>query len=384
MNITIISHKEIWLDKSSDTGFVTTGGFPFQISAISELFDSTRLVALHRKKTIQGDLTNIHGKNIIVRSLPEPLGKGIFRKLYLIIWLPLHIKTLWNEITHADIIHAAIPGDLGTIGMILSLLKRKRLFIRHCGTWGNTTTLTDRFINWLLPLIAKDDTLVLATGGGDSFPCSKNSNIKWIFSTTLAKQAWYNITQPKPWNEKRTLRLVSVGRLSKDKNTIALIKVLRLIKNDVPDIHLDIIGDGPEMKKMLPLAHDYDLINLITFHGNLSNSKVIKILSNSDIFLFPTKTKEGFPKVLVEAMACGLPIIASRVSVIPYLIEDQCGIVLRDSRIESIADAVLTMISRPDKMEEMGKKGRIISKDYTLENWQARIKTLLNDSVFKN
>ena len=81
MNITIISHKEIWFDKKSDTGFATTGGFPFQISAISELFDSTRLVALHRKKTIQGDLTNIHGKNIIVRSLPEPLGKGIFRKL---------------------------------------------------------------------------------------------------------------------------------------------------------------------------------------------------------------------------------------------------------------------------------------------------------------
>ena len=87
--------------------------------------------------------------------------------------MPLHIKTLWNEITHADIIHAAIPGDLGIIGMILSIFKRKKLFIRHCGTWGNTTTLTDRFINWLLPLIAKDDTLVLATGGGDSSPCSK-------------------------------------------------------------------------------------------------------------------------------------------------------------------------------------------------------------------
>ena len=55
-----------------------------------------------------------------------------------------------------------------------------------------------------------------------------------------------------------------------------------------------------------------------------------------------------------------------------------------DSILESIVDAVLTMISRPDKMEKMGKKGRLISKDYTLENWQNRIKTLLNDSVFKN
>ena len=52
-------------------------------------------------------------------------------------------------------------------------------------------------------------------------------NIKWIFSTTLKQQDWDNIIQPKPWNVKKTLRLVSVGRLSKDKNTIALIKALR-------------------------------------------------------------------------------------------------------------------------------------------------------------
>ena len=384
MNITIITHKEIWLDKRSATGFATIGGFPFQVNAISELFDSTKLVALQRRKKIQGDLTKIYGKNIIVKPLPEPLGKGIFRKLYLIIWLPLHIKTLWDEITQADIIHVAIPGDLGTIGMILCLLRRKRLFIRHCGTWGNTTTLTDRFINWLLPLIAKGNTLVLATGGGDHLPCSRNSNIKWIFSTTLKRQTWFKIIQTKPWNAKKVLRLVSVGRLSKDKNTIALIEALRLIKNNVPQIHLEIIGDGPEMKKMVQLAYNYDLINLISFHGNLSNSKVIKILSKCDIFLFPTKTKEGFPKVLVEAMACGLPIIASRVSVIPYLIENQCGIVLDDDRINSIVDAVLRMISRPDKMEEMGKKGRHISKNFTLENWQARIKTLLNEAVLIN
>ena len=53
------------------------------------------------------------------------------------------------------------------------------------------------------------------------------------------------------------------------------------------------------------------------------------------------------------------------------------------AELNPIVDAVLTMISRPDKMEEMGKKGRLISKDYTLENWKDRIKTLLNDSAFK-
>ena len=91
------------------------------------------------------------------------------------------------------------------------------------------------------------------------------------------------------------------------------------------------------------------------------------------MFVFPTNTKEGFPKALLEAMACGLPSIASRVSVIPFLIEDECGWVLNETNEGAISDAVIQMINTPSRMESMGKSARKKSELYTLENWEKLI-----------
>ena len=85
---------------------------------------------------------------------------------------------------------------------------------------------------------------------------------------------------------------------------------------------------------------------------------------------FQQTQKEGFPKALLEAMACGLPSIASRVSVIPFLIEDECGWVLNETNEGAISDAVIQMINTPSRMESMGKSARKKSELYTLENWE--------------
>ena len=68
----------------------------------------------------------------------------------MLIWLPKNIKTILKHIESADIVHSMIPGDIGLIGLLIALFMKKKIFIRHCGTWGNKTTLADRFIYWLL------------------------------------------------------------------------------------------------------------------------------------------------------------------------------------------------------------------------------------------
>ena len=111
----------------------------------------------------------------------------------------------------------------------------------------------------------------------------------------------------------------------------------------------------------------------MTVVASTGASKIIDKLSNSHLFVFPTNTKEGFPKALLEAMACGLPSIASRVSVIPFLIEDECGWVLNETNEVAISEAVIHMINTPSRMESMGKSARKKSEIYTLENWEKLI-----------
>ena len=76
-------------------------------------------------------------------------------------------------------------------------------------------------------------------------------------------------------------------------------------------------------------------------------------------------------------MACGLPCIATRVSVIPHLIENQCGLVLDKTDPDTISNAIIHMTNDLEKMLQMANNSRVASKIYTLENWKSLIEKRL-------
>ena len=77
-------------------------------------------------------------------------------------------------------------------------------------------------------------------------------------------------------------------------------------------------------------------------------------------------------------MACGLPSIATEVSVIPYLINKKCGILLDKTDPQSIYKSIMKMINNPQLMKSMGKEARIESKSYTMDRWIEIIRKRLN------
>jgi len=379
LHIVIISHKECWKSQDSLSGYSTNGGFPFQMRAISELFAKTTLVTTLRESNLPVSLTPLTGTNLFVKPLPEPKGKNIIRKLSIMCWLPSYFPRLWHEIRLADVVHALVPGDIGLIGLLVALLQKKRLFVRHCGTWGKSQTIFDRFTFWLLEKIAGGKNVVFATGGGDDSPSSKNENIKWIFSTTLSKDEFASIKGAFPWKENTALNLVSVARLFPQKNIMAIVESLPILIEKELDPHLSIVGDGPERERMEAKAEQLNISDRVIFWGNLPHQKVLEVLSASNLFVFPTRVNEGFPKALLEAMACGLPIVASSVSVIPYLIRES-GILLPGTDPGSIAAAILELSADPELMYRMGFNARHVSESYTLENWREKIQVELESA----
>lgn len=212
----------------------------------------------------------------------------------------------------------------------------------------------------------------MATGGGTSFPENKNKRIKWIFSTSFSKKEWQELKICKMWNGKSTLNIISVGRLSKEKNVESIIMAVDILKTTFP-IHLDVVGDGEELSFLVKMVSDLGLDPHVTFYGNRNHDQVMSLFSKSHLFVFPTRTNEGFPKVLLEAMACGLPSVCSRVSVIPSLIENKCGIILKNTKPKTIANAIKTITSNQIKLKKMGCKARQISQRYSLEVWRDKI-----------
>jgi glycosyltransferase involved in cell wall biosynthesis len=113
----------------------------------------------------------------------------------------------------------------------------------------------------------------------------------------------------KPIEKKK--QIVFAGRLHWSKNVDTLINAFKLFCNDFKNYSLILLGDGEERDKLEILASDNK--NII-FKGNVAFSDVAHYFNESEIFILPTKTMEGHPKALIEAMASGCKCIASNVA----------------------------------------------------------------------
>lgn len=368
MRLIVVSHKPCWRDSASPSGYVTDGGFPFQMQAIAELFDQTSIAVPIEEALAPSGTRPLEVHNLSVLPLDTPPGRHLRRKLALFPWMLSNLGTLWRAIQVADAVHAPIPGDIGTIGILMALAQRKPLFVRYCGRWGKKETLAERFWHWLLERIAGGGNVVLATGGGEAPPSQKNEAIDWIFSTSM-QQAEIAAYRPRhPWHRGQPLRLIIVGRLEGGKNAGQVIRALKKIRQHYSQTTLDVVGDGRLLPDYRRLASDLDLRDAVAFHGRVNHEQVLALLNQAHIFCFPTDS-EGFPKAVHEALACGLPVITTPVSVLPMLIGEKNGALIETPQADQIARAVLSIIADDDDFAAMVRHTQETAQTYTLEAW---------------
>ncbi len=364
----MLSHKLCW---QGPHGLSSTGGFLRQIAALSELFTATELAVPVRSGIAPGTVL-LADPSLVVRPLKPLPVDGWHRRLALPGWTLYHAPALVRAIRAADVVHIPLPSDVGSLGVFLTLLCQQRLFIRHCGTWGEARSWADRFWNWLLPHLAGRRAVVLATGAGSAPPSRQNPAISWIFSTSLRAAELPSLSPSRGWTPGEPLRLISVARLDHAKNVQAAIAALPAIRKVYPETTLTILGDGPLRAELTRLAEQQGQAAAVVFTGQVTHEEVLVQLQRSHLLIFPTRVAEGFPKAVLEAMACGVLVVAPAVSVIPQLIAG-CGQVLPSTTPADVAAVVLGLLAEPEQLAEMSRRARVRAQDYTLERWRATI-----------
>jgi colanic acid/amylovoran biosynthesis glycosyltransferase len=135
--------------------------------------------------------------------------------------------------------------------------------------------------------------------------------------------------------------LICVARLSSEKGHTFLIHALRQLRDKGYDLELRIAGDGPTKERLKSLAEEVGLADRIHFLGYLKEDEVIRELQSSDLFVLPSFV-EGLPVSAMEAMAVGVPVIATNIAGTSELIEDgKTGVLVRPSDSEALANAVV-------------------------------------------
>ena len=118
--------------------------------------------------------------------------------------------------------------------------------------------------------------------------------------------------------------LICVGRLSPEKGQAGLLRAFAELGKRHNDLTLRLVGDGPERQSLEALSVELGLADRVTFLGRMAEADTLAEIARSDILVLPS-FMEGLPIVLMEAMALGVPVVASRVAGIPELVEDESG-----------------------------------------------------------
>ena len=146
-----------------------------------------------------------------------------------------------------------------------------------------------------------------------------------------------------------------IARLSEEKGHKILLNAFKIVNSKRPDSRLLIIGDGPERESLESIVTNLDLENIVCFAGPQTN--IDKIMRCIDCYVSSSLT-EGMPMVLLEAMASGIPIIATKVGAVDYMLSDNTGVLVNPDDSNELALAMQQVLNNVDEAKKMAERAR--------------------------
>ena len=154
--------------------------------------------------------------------------------------------------------------------------------------------------------------------------------------------------------EKCVVVLFIASLFNKEKGIIELLNAIKLIKQKFTNIIFIFVGGGKEEDVMLKFCRIEKLENFVKFTGYLSSKEIVQVLNSSDIFTLPSYS-EGFPLVILEAMAAGLPIVSTSVGAISEIVKNgENGFIIKPRDHIALAEKITYLAKNSEIRKHMG------------------------------
>lgn len=268
----------------------------------------------------------------------------------------------------ADVVHSHYPPPFMSYGVVKGLRNVPHVLTYHCDL-----EIPDNIANLRIPNICKR---IVGKVNTAIYTKPILDNVAQIIATTESYARTSSVLRDYPYeivpngirietfdkhllglnSERRAHQILFVGRLSSVKGVNDFIKAAQIVLSQVSDATFLIVGDGEEREQLKKLAKGYE--DRIKFCGHISRAVLLKLYASSSALVLPSFTRlEAFGLVLLEAMACETPVIASRIPGVLDVV-GEAGLLVRPRDPCSLANAILEVLENPAYARSMGKSGR--------------------------
>lgn len=296
-------------------------------------------------------------------------------------WLYHWLFPLGAPLPKSDVVHAAMVGICTMIGVAAKLehgaafmLTEHGIYLRERYLAEATTTHSFFFKVFNLCFARRMTELTYALADQISPCCDYNQ--RWELRNGARPEQirtiYYGVDgdtflpTPKPFGEPPVV--VWVGRIDPLKDLVTLIRAAGIVHQSRPDIQFKLFGSAPAgnesyYEKCLELRKELDLEETVIFAGYQSN--VVAAFNEGDIVVL-SSISEAFPFVILEAMLCAKPVVATGVGGIPEQLEG-CGFALEPRNPEAMAAAILNLMGDPALCATLGQAARVkASREFTV------------------
>ncbi|MCE7861148.1 MAG: colanic acid biosynthesis glycosyltransferase WcaL [Chloroflexi bacterium] len=175
----------------------------------------------------------------------------------------------------------------------------------------------------------------------------------------------------------KIFKILQIGTLHWKKDQVTLIKAAARLRGMGVPFQLTIIGEGEERPKIEAEIKKSNAGDLVVLAGAKTQSEVAQLLRQADCYI-QSSVSEGIPVAIMEALACELPVVATKITGIPELVlHEKTGLLVEPGNIQDMANALQFMYLHPDQARDMARNGREwVLKEFTLQGNISRLAAL--------
>jgi phosphatidylinositol alpha-1,6-mannosyltransferase len=358
-----------------DGSYYTYGGFGDYLAAMRSRFERIVLVAhVDDASPPQGHYQIRPGPDLQVVHLPTYKSE-----LGALLTLPIMFWRSWQAAKRIDIAHARMPDYTGVVGAFVCRLQDVPVFCQVIDDWFLQAKQIPVMRKYGLGLLLKPHLyfydlcerlvcrgqMVFAQGTTCYEKHRRSSDCKLVLSTAHHLS---DIATPQSRFRRRPYTILTVARLNSVKNQQLTVRALGRLCAAGEDWRLVLVGEGNTRSAIEELATSLGVRERLLFAGQVERGSVLwKFFDDADCFVLSSRS-EGTPKVLLEAMARGLPVIAPDVAGVPSIVgHDERGLLFQDNDVNGLMVALRRMANDKALRDALTRNGQAFALEHTVE-----------------
>ena len=328
---------------------------------------------------------NVFSTKITVKNIDHKAGNGSFVKVLKYAQTQFRIAfNVLKIVKKVDIVIFFIGGANFPAICIVKLF-RKKAVIANTGSAAQSAVWiykNNKVFVQIISILEKlgydfSDRIVI-----DNFNLVKYFVLeKYIDKISIADEHFVNFDNfkiSKSFHERGNI-IGYIGRLSEEKGIMVFVKSIPLVINRLDRFLFIVGGDGPKREEVVRFLDQEKLTDKVKLVGWIPNGKITEYLNELTLLVVPSYT-ESMPNIILEAMACGTPVLANHVGGIPDVITDGInGFMMADNSPECISENINRVLNYPNLQRISGNASEFVRKKFSLEKAIERYGHILNE-----